>query len=138
MHKGVDFAVPKGTPIMASGDAVVASAGRNGSYGNIVVLRHAAGYSTAYAHMSRIAKGVKPGIHVHQGEVIGYVGATGRATGPHLHYEVRLNDRAINPLGVRMASTQKLEGREFARLQRQEAMIDQRLAALRGNSYAAN
>jgi murein DD-endopeptidase MepM/ murein hydrolase activator NlpD len=137
MHKGVDFAVPAGTPIMASGDAVVASAGRNGSYGNIVVLQHEAGYSTAYAHMSRIAKGMRPGTHVHQGEVIGYVGATGRATGPHLHYEVRLNDHAVNPLGVRMASTQNLDGRALAALQQQEAMIEQRLAALGGKTLAA-
>lgn len=138
MHKGVDFAVPKGTPIMASGDAVVTAAGRNGSYGNMVVLRHESGYSTAYAHMSRIAKGMKPGLRVRQGEVIGYVGATGRATGPHLHYEVRLNDRAVNPLAVRMPATQNLSPRDLAAFQKQEATIAQRLASLRGMTVATN
>ncbi len=137
MHKGVDFAVPAGTPIMASGDAVVASAGWDGSYGNLVVLRHQAGYSTAYAHMSRIAKGMKPGTRVHQGQVIGYVGATGRATGPHLHYEVRLNDHAVNPLAVHMAPAQNLEGRELASFRKQETSTDRQLAALRGNKVAS-
>lgn len=137
MHKGVDFAVPTGTPIMASGEAVVAAAGRDGSYGNLVVLRHESGYSTAYAHMSRIAKGMKPGVHVYQGEIIGYVGATGRTTGPHLHYEVRMNDRAVNPLSVRMPSAQSLDTRELAAFQKQEALIDHRLASLRGNTVAA-
>ena len=137
MHKGVDFAVPKGTPIMASGDAVVKSVGRDGSYGNLVVLQHEAGYATAYAHMSRFAKGLKPGMHVHQGDVIGYVGATGRATGPHLHYEVRLNDHAVNPLVVRMPSAQKLDGRELAGLQQQETRVERQLASLGGNTLAS-
>jgi len=137
MHKGVDFAVPRGTPIIASGDGVVASVGRAGSYGNLVVLDHEGGYSTAYAHMSRFAKGLRRGMHVRQGQVIGYVGATGRATGPHLHYEVRLNDHAINPLGVRMASTQKLQGRDFAALKQQETLIALRLAGLRESTVAA-
>jgi murein DD-endopeptidase MepM/ murein hydrolase activator NlpD len=137
MHKGVDFAVPAGTPIMASGDAVVAMAGRDGSYGNLVVLRHENGYSTAYAHMSRIAKGMRPGVQISQGQIIGYVGATGRATGPHLHYEVRLNDHAVNPQSVRMPSAQNLDPHELAAFQQQEASIDQRLAALRGNTVAA-
>lgn len=137
MHQGIDFAVPKGTPIIASGDAVVASAGWAGSYGNIVVLRHDGGYSTAYAHMSRIAKGVKPGLHLPQGTVIGYVGATGRATGPHLHYEVRVNDHAVNPLNVRMPSAQKLEASQLASFRDREASIDRRLALLRGSAVAA-
>ena len=137
MHQGVDFAVPAGTPIMASGDATVASAGRAGGYGNMVVLHHSASYSTAYGHMSRIANGIKPGVHVRQGDVIGYVGMTGLATGPHLHYEVRVDDRAINPLGVRLAATQKLEGRALADFRAQEAAIVKRVAALRGNSAFA-
>lgn len=137
MHQGVDFAVPSGTPIMASGDAVVASAGRAGGYGNMVVLRHNGSYATAYGHMSRIAKGIKPGVHVHQGEVIGYVGMTGLATGPHLHYEVRVNNKAINPLGVRLAATQKLDGRALADFHAQEVVIAKRVAALRGNSKFA-
>jgi murein DD-endopeptidase MepM/ murein hydrolase activator NlpD len=136
MHQGVDFAVPAGSPIMASGDGVVATAGWAGGYGNLVVLRHASDYSTAYAHMSRIATGIKPGLRVRQGQVIGYVGATGLATGPHLHYEVRINDRPVNPMNVRMPAAQQLEGHELAAFQQQVAAIDQRLAVLRGNTTA--
>jgi murein DD-endopeptidase MepM/ murein hydrolase activator NlpD len=137
MHQGVDFAVPAGTPIAASGDAVVASAGWTGGYGNMVVLHHNSSYSTAYGHMSRIAKGIKPGVHVRQGDVIGYVGMTGLATGPHLHYEVRVNNKAINPLGVRLAATQKLDGHALADFHAQEAAIAKRVAALRRNGTIA-
>jgi murein DD-endopeptidase MepM/ murein hydrolase activator NlpD len=134
MHQGVDFAVPAGTPIVASGDATVVSAGRAGGYGNMVVLHHNGSYATAYGHMSRIAHGIRPGVHVRQGEVIGYVGMTGLATGPHLHYEVRVDDRAINPLGVRLAATQKLDEGALADFRAQEAAIARRVAVLRGNS----
>jgi murein DD-endopeptidase MepM/ murein hydrolase activator NlpD len=138
LHPGVDFAVPAGTPIMASGDAVVVSAGWNaGGYGNFVVLRHNANYSTAYAHMSHIAKGIKPGVHVRQGEIIGYVGMTGLATGPHLHYEVRVDNRPINPLSVRMAASEKLEGRALADFHREQQTVAKQLASLRGNSKIA-
>jgi murein DD-endopeptidase MepM/ murein hydrolase activator NlpD len=137
MHQGVDFAVPAGTPIMASGDGVVAAAGWSGGYGNLVELRHDGSYSTRYGHMSHIAKGIKPGVRVHQGEVIGYVGMTGLATGPHLHYEVRVDSKPINPLGVRLAATQKLDGRSLADFRAQEAAIAKRVAALRSNSTVA-
>ena len=137
MHQGVDFAVPAGTPIMASGDGVVAAAGWSGGYGNLVELRHDGSYSTRYGHMSRIAKGIHPGVRVHQGEVIGYVGMTGLATGPHLHYEVRIDNKAINPLGVRLAATQKLDGRALAEFRAQEAVTAKRVAALRANSKFA-
>jgi murein DD-endopeptidase MepM/ murein hydrolase activator NlpD len=139
LHPGVDFAVPKGTPIMASGDAVVVYAGWNsGGYGNFVVLKHNANYSTAYAHMSHIAKGIKPGIRVHQGEVIGYVGMTGLATGPHLHYEVRVNNKPVNPLTVRMPATDKLEGRALAEFHVRQETVAQRLAGLRNAAIAKN
>jgi murein DD-endopeptidase MepM/ murein hydrolase activator NlpD len=137
MHQGVDFAVPAGTPIMASGDGVITSAGWAGGYGNMVVLRHNGTYSTAYGHMSHIAKGIKPGVHVHQGEVIGYVGMTGLATGPHLHYEVRVDNKQINPLGVRLVGTQKLEGRDLIAFRAQEAVVAKRVAALRNDSKVA-
>ena len=138
LHPGVDFAVPSGTPIMASGDAVVVSAGWNaGGYGNFVVLKHNATYSTAYAHMSRIAKGIKPGVHVRQGEIIGYVGMTGLATGPHLHYEVRVGNKPINPLSVRMPATEKLEGRALADFHSQQQAVAKELASLRGNAIVA-
>jgi len=96
-HKGVDYAAPTGTPIMAAGDAKVASVGWQGGYGNTVVLDHGRGYTTLYGHMSRTAK-LKRGQQVRQGEVIGYVGATGLATGPHLHYEFRVNGQHRDPL----------------------------------------
>jgi len=137
MHQGVDFAVPAGTPIMASGDATVLSAGWAGGYGNMVVLRHNGSYATAYGHMSRIARGIKPGVYVRQGEVIGYVGMTGLATGPHLHYEVRVDSKAINPLGVRLAATQKLEGGALADFRVQEVAIAKRVAALRNDGKFA-
>lgn len=87
-HEGTDYAAPTGTPVRATSDGNVTRASRYGSYGNIVILAHTGGLETRYAHLSRFAEGVKPGVRVHQGEVIGYVGSTGSATGPHLHYEV--------------------------------------------------
>jgi murein DD-endopeptidase MepM/ murein hydrolase activator NlpD len=122
---------------MASGDATVVSAGWAGGYGNMVVLRHNGSYATAYGHMSRIGRGIKPGVHVRQGEVIGYVGMTGLATGPHLHYEVRVDSKAINPLGVRLAATQKLEGGALADFRVQEAAIAKRVAVLRNDGKFA-
>ncbi len=99
-HKGVDYAAPTGTPVRATADGVVAEAGVMGGYGNTVVLRHHGAYSTLYAHLSRFAPQLRKGTRVRQGDTIGYVGATGWATGPHLHYEFRINDEARNPLTV--------------------------------------
>jgi murein DD-endopeptidase MepM/ murein hydrolase activator NlpD len=103
MHKGVDFAAPLGTPVYATGDGVVKSAGRRGGYGNMVTLRHAAGLATRYAHLSRFADGVRPGASVTRGAIIGYVGSTGYSTGPHLHYEVLRQGVAVNPLSSEIA-----------------------------------
>ena len=96
-HEGTDYAAPTGTPVRATSDGNVTRASRYGSYGNIVILAHAGGLETRYAHLSRFAEGVKPGVRVHQGEVIGYVGSTGSATGPHLHYEVLKDGVPRNP-----------------------------------------
>jgi murein DD-endopeptidase MepM/ murein hydrolase activator NlpD len=115
MHKGVDFGVPTGTPIQSAGDGTIEMAGFNGAYGNYVRVRHGNGYATAYAHMSRIAAGMKPGKRVTQGQIVGFVGATGRATGPHLHYEVLQGSAQINPLSVKMPTNVKLAGRDFDR-----------------------
>ncbi len=123
MHTGVDFAVPRGTPIRAAGSGIVASAGRKGAYGNAVVIKHAKRYSTLYAHMRRIASGLKPGTRVRQGQVIGYVGSTGRSTGPHLHYEVRLRNKPINPKRIRLAGKTQLKGAELKSFKRQKAKI---------------
>lgn len=99
-HAGVDLAAATGTPIRASGDGVLDFAGTQGGYGNFIVIKHWNNYSTAYAHMSRIAPGMRKGSKVSQGDVIGYVGSTGWATGPHLHYEFRVNNVAVNPMSV--------------------------------------
>ena len=107
-HKGVDFAAPAGTVVRAAGDGKVAFAGSQGGYGNIVMLKHNGAYSTVYAHLSRFAPGMKAGTRVTQGQVIGYVGQTGWATGPHLHYEFRVNDEQRDPLRVALPNAQPI------------------------------
>ena len=114
MHRGVDFSAPRGTPIIAAGSGVVQKAGWLGNYGRYVKIRHTGRYSTAYAHMRRIADGVTPGARVRQGQVIGYVGSTGRSTGPHLHYEVIVNNKQVNPMTVKLPSGKSLEAAELA------------------------
>lgn len=114
MHKGVDFAAPTGTPIYAAGDGVVDKIGKWGAYGNYMRVRHNGVYSTAYAHIHRYAKGMKKGKRVKQGQVIAYVGNTGRSTGPHLHYEVIQNGKQINPRKANIPSKiKKLAGKEL-------------------------
>ncbi|HDZ57912.1 MAG TPA: peptidase M23 [Pseudomonas xinjiangensis] len=104
-HKGVDYAAATGTPIKATGDGRVIHLGRKGGYGNAVVIKHGQKYQTLYAHMSRYANGLKSGSNVSQGQIIGYVGATGLATGPHLHYEFRINGTHVDPLGVKLPAS---------------------------------
>ena len=138
MHKGVDFAAPSGTPIYAAGAGRVVAAGRNGGYGNYIRIRHTTEFSTAYAHLSRFAKGVGPGQRIRQGQVIGYVGTTGRSTGPHLHYEVLRNDGQINPLSLKQPPTSQLAGADLQRFQAEVGRIDQLRAALaRGTQFAS-
>ena len=114
MHKGVDFAAPIGTPIMAAGNGIVRKARWFGSFGKYVRIAHANGYETAYAHLSRIAPGVREGSRVRQGQIIGHVGSTGRSTGPHLHYEVMARSRQINPMDVKLPTGTTLGGAELA------------------------
>ena len=104
MHRGLDFAAPKGTPIFAAGDGIIEKAGWNGSYGRYIRIRHIGDYKTAYAHLSRIHKRIRTGRRVSQGNIIGYVGSSGRSTGAHLHYEVILNNRQINPMNIKLPS----------------------------------
>jgi murein DD-endopeptidase MepM/ murein hydrolase activator NlpD len=138
MHKGVDFAAPSGTPIYAAGSGRVAAAGRNGGYGNYVRIRHSGEYSTAYAHMSRFAKGIKSGQRVRQGQVIGYVGTTGRSTGPHLHYEVLRNDQQVNPLKIKQPPTTQLAGADLERFNAEVARIDRLRGELPGGTQVAS
>ena len=110
MHKGTDFAAPLGTPIMASGDGVIKKAGWCGGGGNCVVIRHNSSYQTVYAHMSEFAKGIRSGVRVKQAQIIGYVGSTGKSTGPHLHYEVIFNGKKINSQTLKLPSGKILKG----------------------------
>jgi murein DD-endopeptidase MepM/ murein hydrolase activator NlpD len=129
LHRGVDFAAPPGTPVNAAGDGVVEMASFNGNFGNYVQLRHNQRYKTGYAHLSSFAKGMKAGKRVRQGDIIGYVGSTGLSTGPHLHYEVLDSDRQVNPLSVKMATGQKLQGPSLNRFVAERAQIELRLAS---------
>ncbi len=124
MHKGIDFGAPSGTPIFAAGAGTVVEVGKKGAYGNYVRIRHNGQYQTAYAHMSKFAKGISKGDKVKQGDVIGYVGATGRVTGPHLHYEILVDGAQVNPAKVKMASGDKLTGKQLKAFQAQMAKID--------------
>lgn len=124
MHKGADFAAPTGTPIYAAGNGEIVQIGRNGGYGNYIRIRHNGRFQTAYAHMHKFAKGLKKGARVKQGQVIGYVGSTGRSTGPHLHYEVLVDGAQVNPLEVKQASAGELKGLERARFEKEMARID--------------
>jgi murein DD-endopeptidase MepM/ murein hydrolase activator NlpD len=110
MHKGTDFAAPMGTPIMASGDGVVKKASWCGGGGNCVVIKHNSTYQTIYAHMSKFASGIRSGVRVKQGQIIGYVGSTGKSTGPHLHYEVVVNGKKINSQTLKLPSGKILKG----------------------------
>lgn len=117
MHTGIDFGAPYGTPIRAAGTGKIEVAGRFGSYGIAVKLQHSGKYETLYAHMSRLADGIRPGGSVRQGQVIGYVGSTGRSTGPHLHYEVRMKDRPVNPTRIKASGGRQLAGKDMKSFQ---------------------
>src|SRR5690606_22861564 len=132
MHQGTDFAAPSGTPIYAAGNGVVEMAGRKGGYGNYVRIRHGSAYQTAYAHMKSFATGPKKGAPVKQGQVIGYVGTTGRSTGPHLHYEVHLNGKQVNPLKVTLPRGEKLKESEMADFATRRADVERQLAMAQG------
>ena len=112
MHKGTDFAAPMGTPIMASGDGVIKKAGWCGGGGNCVKIKHNSTYETVYAHMSKFARGIKSGVRVKQGQTIGYVGSTGKSTGPHLHYEVIVNGKKVNSQKLKLPSGKILKNKE--------------------------
>jgi murein DD-endopeptidase MepM/ murein hydrolase activator NlpD len=124
MHRGTDFAAPIGTPILAAGDGVIERASPFSTYGNYIRIRHGGGYETAYAHMLRFGRGISPGARVVQGQIIGYVGTTGRSTGPHLHYEVLLGGSQINPMTLRVANGRNLTGRALELFQIERARID--------------
>jgi len=129
-HKGVDFAAAIGTPIRAAADGVIDFAGVQNGYGNMIVVKHWDKYSTAYAHMSRFANGIRKGSKISQGEVIGYVGTTGWSTGPHLHYEFRVNNEPRNPLSVDIPNAQPLAGAGLQRFRAVASDMSHRFALL--------
>lgn len=137
-HKGVDYAAPTGTPVLAVADGIVEAADHQNGYGNLIIVRHAGSYSTAYGHLDAFAAGIRPGARIRQGDIIGTVGQTGLATGPHLHYEFRVNDQQVDPLTLDLPRSMPLAGAQRARylaarmaLQAQlELAMETRLATL--------
>jgi murein DD-endopeptidase MepM/ murein hydrolase activator NlpD len=128
IHRGIDFAAPIGTPIMAAGSGVVEYSGHNGGYGKYIRISHNSNYKTAYAHMSRINASITPGTRVQQGQIIGYVGNTGRSTGPHLHYEILFNNRKVDPMNVRLPASRGISDDERHLFEASLAAIEQELA----------
>ena len=124
MHKGTDFAAPEGTPILASGDGVIIKTGWCGGGGNCVKIKHNATYQTVYAHMSKFARGIGRGVRVKQGQIIGYVGSTGKSTGPHLHYEVIRNGKRINSQTLKLPSGKILKGENRIKFETAKIKID--------------
>ncbi len=137
MHRGVDFGAPIGTPIYAAGDGVVETASVKNGYGNYLKIRHNPKYESAYAHLSRFASGVSPGKKVKQGQIVAYVGMTGATTGPHLHYEIMVNNEQVNPANVKFKTGNVLQGKELASFRSNMSKIEAKLASVgRGNAVA--
>jgi murein DD-endopeptidase MepM/ murein hydrolase activator NlpD len=124
MHTGVDWATPTGTPIFAAGNGVVEKAGWESGYGKFVLLRHNNGYETAYGHMTAFARGIEEGTRVRQGQVIGFVGSTGLSTGAHVHYEIRINGRFVDPMRVKLPRGRELNGPMLAQFEKERVRID--------------
>ena len=133
LHQGTDFAAPTGTPIMASGSGVILRAQKYKGYGNFVSIKHNSTYVTAYGHMSKYGRGIKKGVRVTQGQIIGYVGSTGMSTGPHLHYEVIKNGKRINSQRLKLPTGKVLNNEARNKFEVERIKIDVRLAALRKN-----
>lgn len=138
MHTGVDWAAPRGTPIMAAGNGTVIKAGWSSGYGRRTEIRHANGYITTYNHQSGFAKGIQEGVQVRQGQIIGYVGSTGLSTGPHLHYEVKVNERYVDPMRIRLPRGRVLEGEMLAQFETERLRIDALLDQARRPSRVAS
>jgi murein DD-endopeptidase MepM/ murein hydrolase activator NlpD len=135
-HKGVDYGAPIGTRIRATGDGVVDFAGKRGGYGNLVVIRHQGRFTTHYGHLNGFAAGIRKGTRVSQGDIIGYVGKTGWATGPHLHYEFRINDVHQNPLAVALPSAPPLAPQQMAEFKQHVDPLIYRLDRIRDVNLA--
>ena len=137
-HKGVDYAAPRGTPIKAAGDGRIMLAGRRGGYGNTVIIQHGNSYRTLYGHMQGFAKGIRNGVSVKQGQIIGYIGTTGLSTGPHLHYEFQVNGRHVDPLSQKLPMADPLAGAERKRFLQQSQPLLARMEQERSSLLAMN
>jgi murein DD-endopeptidase MepM/ murein hydrolase activator NlpD len=137
MHQGIDFGAPIGTPVFAAGDGVIEKREVFGGYGNYIRIRHGSGYASAYAHLSRFGQGIAVGKRVKQNQIIGYVGTTGRSTGPHLHYEILQNSTQVNPMKVKFASSQKLEGTTAAKFREARLATERQYASLAPSNAVA-
>ena len=134
MHRGLDFAAPSGTPIFAAGDGIIEKAGWNGSYGKYIRIRHTGTYKTAYAHLSGFHKRIKIGRRVLQGKIIGYVGTTGRSTGPHLHYEVIKNNIQVNPMRIKLPAGKNVSKANFNNYRNHvKKLLSQKIALEKSN-----
>jgi murein DD-endopeptidase MepM/ murein hydrolase activator NlpD len=136
MHTGVDWAAPIGTPILAAGNGVVIKAGWDSGYGRRVEIQHANGYVTTYNHMSGFGRGIAEGVHVTQGQVVGFLGQTGLATGPHLHYEVIINGNFVDPMAIKLARTREFDGRMLGLFKKERERIDGLMAQAPGAAIA--
>jgi len=136
-HKGTDYAASRGTPIKASGDGKIIYAGRKGGYGNTVVIQHGQKFTTLYAHMHKYAKGIRSGKRVKQGQVIGYVGSTGLASGPHLHYEFRVNGVHKNPVKVKLPQANPVPKKELEDFKSQTSGLIAQLYTFRDSYQVA-
>ncbi|WP_313951235.1 M23 family metallopeptidase [Accumulibacter sp.] len=136
-HKGVDYGAPAGAGIVAVADGIVATAESQRGYGNLIVLKHQGNYSTAYGHLKNFAKGIRKGAHVRQGDTIGYVGQTGLATGPHLHYEFRVKDKQVDPLAISLPRTIPLTGSLMAQFKASSVSLQTQLGLARQVTLAA-
>ncbi|MQM37250.1 Murein DD-endopeptidase MepM [wastewater metagenome] len=137
-HMGTDYAAPPGTPIKAAGDGRIVHIGRKGGYGNAIVIKHGSRYSTLYGHMRGFRRGLSHGDHVKQGEVIGYVGSSGLATGPHLHYEFRVNGKHRNPRTVKLPEAEPIQAKYREDFETQTAPLVARLEAAAPTQVASN
>lgn len=135
-HRGIDYAAPAGSPVSAIGDGIITFAGYRGQYGKLIIIKHPNGYQTFYGHLSRFAKGLGKGDRINQGDVIGKVGSTGLATGPHLHYEVRINGKPVNPLGIAQPRGASVPKQLMASFRQIRTEMDNGLAAISLDSIA--
>jgi len=136
-HHGLDYAAPTGTPVSSVSDGTVVFAGRKGQYGKFIIVKHRNGYKTCYGHLSKIRTAIRRGTRVEQGDVIGYVGSTGLATGPHLHYEIRINDRPVNPLAVKLPDGDPIPGSLMAEFRKFRERMTEQLALITPPVFAS-